>query len=379
MPAFAAPPFERLADAVLHPSRPIAQRMRAAYYLKQAYGEAGGEQPGSEHQARVIEVLGEGLKMPGHGGLMRHEFAYVLGQMQDSRACDVLEGVLSNTADDCMVRHECAEALGAIGDPRSLACLRLGVSDASPEVAETCEIALEYLQWKVQDNGTHADKEAPRMCACMSPYSSEDPAPPHPAHAEVPTAELGRRVQDADMPLFERYRCMFSLRNRGGEDAVLALGHALATDHSSALLRHELAFVLGQMQHPAAVEPLASSLRREGEHHMVRHEAAEALGAIDGRWQDCEQLLREFRQDPDDVVRESCEVALDAADYFGLSSGAQEDAMDDLAAEPESGEGGHPPGFAAHKATGANAGADEAPGSGAQGDRPEGVLVSAVH
>jgi hypothetical protein len=124
---------------------------------------------------------------------------------------------------------------------------------------------------------------------------------------------------DKKLELFERYKCMFSLRNRGGQDCVTELGTALVKDNSSALLRHEVAYVLGQMQHPSSVEALEASLRREGEHAMVRHEAAEALGAIQGRWDDCEKILMEFMNDPDDVVKESCQVALDAADYFGVN------------------------------------------------------------
>ena len=110
---------------------------------------------------------------------------------------------------------------------------------------------------------------------------------------------------------------MFSLRNLGGKHAVKQLCRALTTDESSALLRHEVAYVLGQMQHPTSVEALEESLRREGEHRMVRHESAEALGAIEGRWDDVERILTEFLQDECDVVRESCVVALDAADYWG--------------------------------------------------------------
>jgi deoxyhypusine monooxygenase len=47
---------------------------------------------------------------------------------------------------------------------------------------------------------------------------------------------------------------------------------------------------------------------------MVRHEAAEALGAIAS--DECYELLRGFVKDEQRVVRESCEVALDVCDYF---------------------------------------------------------------
>ena len=54
---------------------------------------------------------------------MRHEVAYVLGQMQDDQAVDVLEEVLADASDDGMVRHEAAEALGAIANEKCKAIL----------------------------------------------------------------------------------------------------------------------------------------------------------------------------------------------------------------------------------------------------------------
>ncbi len=52
-----------------------------------------------------------------------------------------------------------------------------------------------------------------------------------------------------------RYRAMFALRNRGGVDAIAALTSSFASSNS-ALLKHEVAYVLGQMQDAQAVEQL---------------------------------------------------------------------------------------------------------------------------
>jgi len=49
------------------------------------------------------------------------------------------------------------------------------------------------------------------------------------------------------------------------------------------------------------------------EHSMVRHECAEALGSIASP--ESRQLLEKYLDDPEIVVRESCEVALDMAEY----------------------------------------------------------------
>mmetsp|Transcript_14513 Transcript_14513/g.16647 ORF Transcript_14513/g.16647 Transcript_14513/m.16647 type:complete len:328 (+) Transcript_14513:3-986(+) len=296
--------------------------MRAAYYLKHIHSTLeNGRDDDKEH---VVSILQMGLLDTKHGSLLRHEFAYVMGQMKDERSCIVLEEVLSNDDDCVMVRHECAEALGAIGFERSIVPLRKVLQRHANclELAETCQLALDVIEWR--NNGE--DGEQPAACACMlNPYSSIDPAPPHPSHQNKSADELGSILGNNDLPIFERYRAMFSLRNKGGRDCVLQLCSCLVHDTTSALLRHEVAYVLGQMQHSASVDALEQSLRRENEHEMVRHESAEALGAIEGRWDDCEKILQEFTSDTNIVVRESCLVALDAADYWGNNTITEEE------------------------------------------------------
>ncbi|MGB1491568.1 MAG: HEAT repeat domain-containing protein [Candidatus Poseidoniaceae archaeon] len=63
------------------------------------------------------------------------------------------------------------------------------------------------------------------------------------------------------------------------------------------------------MQDNLAVPTLIEVLSDESEHVMVRHEAAEALGAIGDRR--AKSVLEHFLQDPLPEVSESCEVALD--------------------------------------------------------------------
>jgi len=270
-------------------------------------------------------------------------FIIIIIMMQ---CCPYLESVLVDGSDCSMVRHECAEALGGIGASRSIPILQqtmLAAVDV-PELAETCDISIQFMNWNHQ--GGHASdsnpiKEQPIQCACMdSSWYTHDPAPPHPSHAHLTTQQL---VQDVlcnpSLPLFERYRAMFSLRNRGGKEAVVGLGQALLHENStSALFRHEIAFVLGQLAHPASLEYLEACLRKGAgaEHAMVRHEAAESLGSIEDRWEEVEQILKEFAQDEDVVVAESCVVALDAADYWGYGNNSQnEDDDEEEKQEPE--------------------------------------------
>jgi deoxyhypusine monooxygenase len=142
-----------------------------------------------------------------------------------------------------------------------------------------------------------------------SGYTSTDPAPPQDVAAPgKPTVDhLRGQLLDRGLPMFQRMRAVFALRNRGGPAAVEAL--AAAFGDPSALLRHELAYVLGQMGDPHAVPFLTAVLRKDDEHVMVRHECAEALGAI-GELASV-PVLKEFLHDPHPEVAESCEVALD--------------------------------------------------------------------
>lgn len=318
-----APPLAKLEEAIQDPSNAIGMRMRAAYFLKQAYTNDP-----SCHEI-VVRCLSAGLADKRHGSLMRHEYAYVMGQMQDERCCEVLEKVLLQDDDCSMVRHEAAEALAAIGAANSRNILRKTMERTQselPEVFETCLLALNVMDWRDRGGENNPEEEAPVGCACMlKKYSSIDPAPAHPAHANKSDAELGDILCDFQQSTFDRYRAMFSLRNRGGEEAVLQLCRALSSDKSSALLRHEVSYVLGQLQHPAAVPALEENLRKLDEHQMVRHESAEALGAIEGAWDKVEAILEEFSRDENQVVRESCLVALDAADYWGHNATAVEE------------------------------------------------------
>ena len=141
-----------------------------------------------------------------------------------------------------------------------------------------------------------------------SPFDSVDPAPPS-MLSDV--SELRAILCDESAKMFQRMRALFALRNIGGNDAVDALSAAF--ESKSALLKHEIAYVLGQMQNNHAVPTLIERLSDHEEDLMVRHEAAEALGAIGDRT--AIATLSNFVDDPEPVISESCEVALDLLEW----------------------------------------------------------------
>ncbi|TXG63791.1 hypothetical protein EZV62_010785 [Acer yangbiense] len=206
-----------------------------------------------------------------------------------------------------------AEALGAIGLESSMPMLKNSlVSNPAQEVREACELALS----RIEDLKTTGDDNVSSMTE-KSMFMSVDPAAPASFCSSV--AKLSELLLDEEKGMYERYAALFALRNNGGEEAVSAIIDSLSA--KSALLKHEVAYVLGQLQNKAASAALSNILRDVNEHPMVRHEATEALGSIADTdivvsyYNHSVALLVEFARDPDPIVSESCEVALSMLEY----------------------------------------------------------------
>jgi deoxyhypusine monooxygenase len=312
---------------LLDASVPIPRRFRALFALRSIGGDAS------------VDALLDGLKDP--SALFRHEVAFALGQMQATRAVPKLKEVLEDASDHSMVRHEAAEALGAIASDECAEALRTASEDECQVVRETAVLALQRLK---HAHSARADAAAAAAIAAAesetrappgeklgsakeklsagaagagggdaangdSPYMSVDPVPA--ASSSISMETLTRVLLDESADMWDRYGAMFALRNRGpAPDVAATLGAVLASS-SSALLKHEVCYVLGQIQEKGATarDALRQTLMDASEHPMVRHEAAEAIGSIAAA--DTESLLATYRADADRIVAESCEVALD--------------------------------------------------------------------
>ncbi|KAJ9496563.1 deoxyhypusine hydroxylase [Exophiala xenobiotica] len=287
---------------------PLARRFRALFSLKHLASQSPGPQA-----TAAIEAIAAAFASP--SALLKHELAYCLGQTKNLVAVPFLRGVLENRSEDAMCRHEAAEALGALNDLSSLELMKQMKDDKKEPVVvrETCDIAVDRIQW------AHSESRKAEALK-SSDFASIDPAPPMPLATETPSIpDLQNKLLDTSLPLFQRYRAMFALRDLASPPdlpTAEAAVHALASGFidPSALFRHEVAFVFGQLSHPASIPALFSVLENSKEESMVRHEAAEALGSL-GEEPGVENMLRKFIDDPEQVVRESVIVALDMAEY----------------------------------------------------------------
>lgn len=279
--------IESIGGVLQDDTKSLGDRFRALFTLRNLGGNDAVDQ--------ISKCFGD------PSALLKHELAYCLGQMQNVYAIPVLTSVLEDKSQESMVRHEAGEALGAIGSEESIEILQKYKDDPVIEVAETCQLALDRIAWLNSSENQNDN-------ASTNPYLSVDPAPPCGNHD---INVLRDTLLNEQLPLFKRYRAMFSLRNMGTKESVHVLAEGLKC--SSALFRHEIAYVLGQMQNDACISQLSESLRNNDENPMVRHECAEALGSI--ATEDSMKILEEYQKDKERVVRESCVVALDISEY----------------------------------------------------------------
>ncbi|RMJ22202.1 hypothetical protein PHISP_06921 [Aspergillus sp. HF37] len=302
-------PVLKLRKVLTSESEPLARRFRALFSLK----HLACLQPPSDQTLPAIQAIAAAFASP--SALLKHELAYCLGQTRNPDAVSFLRVVAKDPAEDAMCRHEAAEALGALGDRGSLGILEKLRDDTQEQdvIRETCDLAVDRILWENSEQ-SKSEKLKP------SDFTSIDPAPPIPmavAQPSIPALEM--TLLDTNLPLFQRYRAMFALRDLASPPdlptAVRAVeGLAKGLQDPSALFRHEIAFVFGQLCHPASIPNLTATLCNKAEAGMVRHEAAEALGSL-GDIDGVEDTLKMFVNDPDQVVRDSVLVALDMAEY----------------------------------------------------------------
>ena len=140
-------------------------------------------------------------------------------------------------------------------------------------------------------------------------------------HPDPAVLELRKILTNENAALAKRFRALFSLKHLAAQAPSTSLtvpaieAIAAAFTSPSALLKHELAYCLGQSGKEEAVPFLRQVVEDRQEDAMCRHEAAEALGALGDRGS--LDLLERRRDDPEEeeVVRETCDIAVERIEW----------------------------------------------------------------
>lgn len=91
------------------------------------------------------------------------------------------------------------------------------------------------------------------------------------ATSEESIIRIGTVLANKMLPMKERFRALFTLKNLGGNLAIENI--AKCFNDESCLLKHELAYCLGQMRDEYAIPYLIKVLEDDKQEPMVRHEA----------------------------------------------------------------------------------------------------------
>lgn len=78
---------------------------------------------------------------------------------------------------------------------------------------------------------------------------------------------VGGVLNDPGRPLKERFRALFTLKNLGGSEAIKQM--TLTFGDPSALLKHEVAYCLGQMGDKEALDVLENVLKDKNREVIV--------------------------------------------------------------------------------------------------------------
>jgi deoxyhypusine monooxygenase len=126
---------------------PLAKRFRALFSLK----HLAAQNPATSQTVPAIQAIAAAFTSP--SALLKHELAYCLGQSGKEEAIPYLRRVIEDRQEDAMCRHEAAEAIGALNDATSLQLLKERRDDPTEEevVRETCDIAVERIEWEHSD------------------------------------------------------------------------------------------------------------------------------------------------------------------------------------------------------------------------------------
>lgn len=136
------------------------------------------------------------------------------------------------------------------------------------------------------------------------------------------------RKGGASRSIGERWVALqFSRQLAPSKDALVeCLRRSLVVERNSVLMRHEIAFTLGQTETKAALKTLKEILIDDSEDEVTRHEAAESIALIDSR--PFEQLLSTFARDRDrhPILADTSMLALEGLRQYREQGEDAEDA-----------------------------------------------------
>ena len=295
-------PIKTSVETLKNPNSTIEQKYAAIYELRSWKSEES------------LEALKETYNFLGKSELLEHEVVYIFGQQISEKSLDFLFRVLHDSKEAPVVRHEAGEALGNFVDfkDRVLPELRKHWDSEVEVLRSTVRLAIRKLE-NFSGASNNFNKYSPGTVEPAEPFSEEQFAAYLASHGKT-TAQTLDLLIDPSIEEYEKYRVMYSLRERADRPSCVILAKLLGNDlrsKSSVLMRHEICFIFGQLSHKIINYPevralIVESAENPEEDPIVRHEAILAYSEIWGN----DEMMERLKKDPAPLVYESARVVM---------------------------------------------------------------------
>lgn len=243
--------------------------------------------------------------------LLKHEVAYILGQMKNPIAIDFLIKLLHDKKQGAVVRHEAGEALANFPEEKKKILKELNKlkkNDISL-IKSTINIAIKKLENYTKEKNNYnkyiegniepADPMSEKEIICFLEKINKK------------KENIFEILLNPKLDEFIRYRIIYYLRNLGDQNSIKILCELLKVENRkfiSPLMRHELCFILGQLSLKAKFDFVKERLKLVfediSELGVVRHEGILGYYAIFG----FDDNIENMKKDKCPIVYESAFV-----------------------------------------------------------------------
>lgn len=263
----------------------------------------------------------------GSSSLLRHETMYIMGQMRLPSSFEFLKEHMNDPEEMPVVRHEAGEALANYHHIKDQCIAEMEKHwDSDVELLKsTVRVGI----WKLKDWKGEAESNFGKMYGGTiepaEPFTEEEVL----EYLNLPEGELtglegeeltrflvGKVGEKLLLPYeqvdeYPKYRMCYYLRNAKTKESKEVLATLLKAENRtviSALLRHEISFILGQVYEGEEYirDILKGVCYDEEEHPVVRHEAILAFWDI---VQD-QELVDRLKNHEDQLIKESVVCAI---------------------------------------------------------------------
>lgn len=277
-------------------SKPIKERFSGVFWLR------------NNKSKEACDALMRVVERSKDSELLQHDAVYIIGQLGHSSSIPFLISLLHDDSYKPIVRHEAGEALGNFPEAKheTIPELRKHLNSPIDVLATTVDLAIRKLETYNSDSNTYN----------KTVKGSLEPAEPlTPEKFATLLAQRGKTreqvcdlLADPTLDEFSKYGIVYFFRDHPsplGERALLFMLDKENRKKTSALIRHEVCFILGQLdakvKNQSTKDTLAACAGDAEEDQIVRHEAVLSYAGIFGE----DEFIEKMKQDPNVMVSQS--------------------------------------------------------------------------